>query len=128
MTEQRNQEQCFDHLLPEDVDAQLNLVSQNRFDPTSTGELSVAIVSAIKRADETISGTDNLPPLYEVIDINALEEMCSWLNSDEDHIRHSTTVTFQYVGFLVVVSYDGIIQVYEPNETNRQNNQQPQPF
>ncbi|MBX0324369.1 hypothetical protein EGH21_15165 [Halomicroarcula sp. F13] len=127
MTEQRDQERRYDDHLPVDVDSQLKPVSRNRFGPTSQEELSGAIISAIKSAGGTGHRTANLPPLYEVIDIDALKEMFSWPQPDEDVVHHSMTVTFRYERFLVVVRDDGLIQVYESNETDRQTNQQPRP-
>lgn len=76
-------------------------------EPTTASE---AVVDAV--ADEKgVSPTDVRPPLYAVIDPDALDEIVSSMNRfSDDSPGH---VTFSYAGYEVTVSADGDVSLAE---------------
>lgn len=67
-------------------------------------EAVVEVVSAIRDVEP-----NDLPPLYEAIDPDALDAVCSDAGTDTQ-----PTVQFSYEGLLVTVSAPDVISVVEP--------------
>ena len=65
---------------------------------TSEGELGVRIVSAV--ADRKSLSVDSLPPLYESIEPDALEELVGHAATMHDT---ELVVQFSYAGYIVTV-------------------------
>lgn len=64
------------------------------------------IIAAITGAED-IDATEMQPPLYTVIDPEALETI---LQTSDEH----TTVTFRYKGLRIDISGDGTVSVTDP--------------
>lgn len=81
---------------------------------TSTGEsVSQSIVEAVAEA-EGVAPEELAPPLYEVIDPDALGRLfASTSNAD----RGDGRVTFRYAGHDVTVESDGAVSVEESDAT-----------
>lgn len=48
-----------------------------------------------------------LPPLHDSVDADALDELCQ-------SETNPGTVSFEYADFLVVITTDGVVEVYDP--------------
>jgi hypothetical protein len=88
------------------------LVAQTRYERERDGELGSTIVLAIVEAEGV--GPTELPPLYEVVDVDALEQLLFGSPHGTGGKGSDGTVRFQYVDYLVRVDGDGWIQVYGP--------------
>lgn len=77
-------------------------VQQGNHPTESDAALSALVVKAVSDATET--PVDELPPLYHVIDPDALDELFSGRDTDG-------SVGFQYAGQTVTVSADRMITV-----------------
>ncbi|MFC7138137.1 HalOD1 output domain-containing protein [Halobaculum litoreum] len=75
--------------------------------PTSAS----AIVSAV--AERTRTPEDELPPLYESIDVDAIQAL---LAHAADRPGAAPSVTFPYAGCTVTVDPDGTVRVEVPGE------------
>lgn len=97
-----------------DADDEWTQVGQRKYDPERDADLTTPIVYVLAEA-EGVSPTElKTPPLYDVIDVPAVE--ASFFGSDvTGRTRQGTgTTTFRYNQYLVNVRSDGWIQVYEP--------------
>jgi len=99
-----------------DHDDHWKQVVQRHYDPAQDGELTTAIIFAIADAEGSSPDEIKSPPLYEVINVPAIER--SLLGSGtRDESRQSTgTLEFRYTDYLIKVRSDGWIQVYETIE------------
>ena len=72
-------------------------------------ELSIGAV--VTSAVETVSGRDvtDLPPLHDVVDVDALDKLFRPRRSGER--RTNGSVTFQFAGYTVTVYADGLLVV-----------------
>jgi len=75
---------------------------------TSEGELAVRIVSAV--ADRKSLSVDSLPPLYESIEPDALEELVGHAATMHDT---ELVVQFTYAGYIVTVRGSKEISIEE---------------
>lgn len=89
-------------------------VSHRSFERVGDGDLSYEITAAIADAEGVAVTTITSPPLFEVVDVFALEEM--FFGHPKGGISHDCTeqVQFRYRGFRVMVTSDGRIIVTEP--------------
>jgi hypothetical protein len=93
-------------------------VGQRHYDPDGRGELTAAIVYAIAEADGVSPSEVKSPPLYETVDVPAIEAAFFGPDVAGESRQGVGTIEFQYVGYLVKVRSDGWIQVYEPTDTD----------
>lgn len=89
-------------------------VTQLKYD--REGELATALVKAIAEA----KGVDPLdhaqmPPLYESVDAQALEETFFGPSGADTDREEAGTITFRYNGYTILLRSDGWIFVYEPS-------------
>jgi hypothetical protein len=84
---------------------------ETKYETSGSGDLTSAIVFAVAEA----AGTDPLeltwPPLYEYVDLDALESI--FFGSETRASNLGGCVSFTYEGFDVQVWSDGTIQVAE---------------
>lgn len=82
--------------------------------PTTTGKssLSHAVVQAVAEA-ERVDPLELTPPLYEVIDSDALDRLFAVTPT---HHRTDGEVSFSYNGYGVTVRGDGSVSVEEHDE------------
>ena len=73
------------------------------FEPDTPGSTAEAIISLVAETD----GRDplELPPLYEAVDPEALNQLC--MSSSDSDLR----VSFTYAGFTVLVEGSGIVHL-----------------
>ena len=82
---------------------------------TATAEtrtVSESVVEVVAEAEET-DPLELTPPLYEVIEPDALDQVFAATPTDE---RRKGTVTFSYNGYEVTVRGDGDVSVDERDE------------
>jgi len=91
-------------------------VAQRHYEPNGQGELTTAIVFAIAEAEDVSPSEVKSPPLYESVDVPAIEDAFFGPNVSEKSRQGIGTVEFQYTDYLVKVKSDGWIHVYELSE------------
>jgi hypothetical protein len=90
-------------------------VNQAHYDRESDGELATKLIFTIADTkDVDPLNYDELPPLYESIDAQTLEETFFGPSGAETERDESGAVEFRYIGYKVVLRADGWIFVYEP--------------
>lgn len=91
--------------------AEWDLAAQEPYD--ETGELTTAIVYAVAEAEEISPRDVKNPPLYEVVDTDALE--AAYLGAREQTPDRDTycSTEFMYRGLRVVVRNNGWVLVHE---------------
>lgn len=94
-------------------------IAQRHYEPNGQGELTTAIVFAIAEAEDVSPSEVKSPPLYESVDVPAIEDAFFGPDVAGASRQGIGTVEFQYTDYLVKVKSDGWIQVYEPTETDR---------
>ena len=91
------------------------LLQQAHYDRTSAGELATALAYTIADAKGVDPlDRDEMPPLYDYIDAQALEESFFGPSGADTPREEDGVVTFSYTGYKVAFSADGWIFVYEP--------------
>lgn len=73
------------------------------FEPDSTGSASEAVVSLVAETEER--DPLDLPPLYEAVDPEALDQLCA--SPSESNIK----ISFSYCGYTVLIEGSGIVQL-----------------
>jgi hypothetical protein len=100
-----------------DADGHWRQVAQRPFDPAAGESLTVVVVSTIADAMGVEPIEVQSPPLFDVVDIAALED-AYFANGKTTEGRDSTgSATFKYNDYLVAVRSDGWVQVSEPGQT-----------
>ncbi|MCU4801704.1 hypothetical protein OB920_15095 [Halobacteria archaeon HArc-gm2] len=93
-------------------------VGQRPYDSDGPKELPTEIVYAVA----AIRGIDptkvTAPTLYDCADVSAIESVCFGQNRSSRGPLES--VRFRFGEFLVMVTSNGWIQIYEPNESQRE--------
>jgi hypothetical protein len=92
-----------------------NLVEQAHYDREGDRELATALVTAIADAKD-VDPLDSaaMPPLYESLDVAALEATFFGPSGAGPDHQEDGLVTFHYTGYKVALRDDGWIFVYEP--------------
>lgn len=91
-------------------------LKQRLYDPDQTGDLTTEIVYAIGEAADVPPSDVKSPPLYETIDVAAIEETFFSSDNENESRQGIGTIEFRYVEYRIKVRSDGWIQVYEPTE------------
>jgi len=91
-------------------------VAQRQYDSDGNGELTTAIIEAIAAAEGVSPREIQSPPLYESVDLPAIEDAFFGPEISDGSRQGAGTVEFQYTDYLVNVQSDGWIRVYEPTE------------
>ncbi len=118
MTVDENTETSHSEEPQTDQRTQSSQAAQRHYDPDRDGELTTAIVFALAEAED-ISPTElKSPPLYEVIDVPAIEKAFFGPETRSGSRQGAGTVEFQYTDYLVTVKSDGWVQIYETNGTD----------
>lgn len=97
-------------------DAPSRQVAQRHYEPGGQGELTTAIVFAIAEAQGVAPSDVKSPPLYDFIDVPAIED--AFFGPDVAGVsrRGVGTVEFRYTDYLVKVQSDGWIRVFESDD------------
>lgn len=96
------------------ADVEWELATQVPFDEGETHDLTSAIVAGVAET-EAVSPLDvKDPPLYEVLDVAALEEAFFGSSIAVERSDDLRTVEFMYRGHRIVVRSDAWVQVYRP--------------
>lgn len=80
------------------------------YDETDAESISRAVISAVSAVAD--ARPVDLPPLYDVVDPEALDELFPYGDADVQPTEGS--VRFSYAGFVVSVRASGEVSVYEP--------------
>ncbi|MFC6977303.1 HalOD1 output domain-containing protein [Halomicroarcula sp. GCM10025709] len=90
-------------------------VHQEHYDRESDGELATALAFAIAEAKgvDPLNHTE-MPPLYEFIDAQALEETFFGPSGAGTRRTEAGAITFMYDNHKIALQSDGWISVYEP--------------
>ncbi|MDG5821185.1 HalOD1 output domain-containing protein [Natronococcus sp. A-GB7] len=91
-------------------------VTQRHYDPARDGELTTAIVFAVAEAEDVSPNEVTSPPLYESVDVAAIENAFFGSNPEDGPRRGTGVVEFRYADYLVKVRSDSWIQICEPAE------------
>ncbi len=103
-----------DPSLTQDIEWQQ--AAQRMYEPDRDGELTKAIVFALADADGVPPNELKSPPLYEMIDVPAIEKVFFRSTSTEFNRQVTGVIEFRYIEYLVNVRSDGRISVYEQRE------------
>ena len=91
-------------------------VAQRHYEPDGNTELTTTIIYAIAEAEGVSPSGVKSPPLYESVDVPAIEHAFFGPDAATESRQGVGTVAFQYTEYLVKVRSDGWIHVYEPSE------------
>ncbi|WP_277556156.1 HalOD1 output domain-containing protein [Halobaculum limi] len=95
-----------------DTDTHLSVVERRQFDPTTSDDLARLVVETVAAtADNGAAETPAGPPLYESVDIDALFQVLFDTGQDPDNQLAHEQLSFEYRGFIVVVTGEGRIDV-----------------
>jgi hypothetical protein len=94
-----------------DGDTRWRQVVQRHFDPNGDDELTTALVFAIAEAEGVSPRDVKSPPMYEVVDVTAVENALFGPGTRAESRRG--TIEFRYAEYLLKVGSDGWIQVFE---------------
>ena len=89
------------------------LLTQRCYDPDRDGELTASIVFAIADAACIPASEVSPPPLYDVIDVSAVENLLFNGGPRDSSEQLDTIITFHYLDYLLSIRSDGRIAVYE---------------
>ena len=98
------------------ADIHQSQVAQRHYEPNGQGELTTAVIYAIAEAEGVSPDAVKSPPLYEFIDVPAIEDAFFGPDISEESRRGVGTIEFRYTDYLVTVRSDGWIRVFEPTE------------
>jgi len=101
-----------------DADTNWSQVAQRNYEPDGQGELTTTIIYAIAEAEDVSPTEVKSPPLYESVDVPAIEDAFFGADVSGDSRQGGGTVEFQYTDYLVKVRSDGWVQVYETTDPN----------
>jgi len=93
-------------------------VTQRHYDPEGNEELTTVIVYAIADARGVSPIEVKSPPLYEVVDVPAIENTFFGPDVAGESRQSVGTVEFQYTNYLIQVESDGWVQLYESTGTD----------
>lgn len=96
----------------------LRQVRNYQYDSMQAGELLLVLTAAIAAAEDVSVREVPGPPLWETIDIGALEKTLFGDTDTPPSQAVGGVVTFRYHDYVVVVSSDGSIELYEPSDTD----------
>jgi len=99
-----------------DADTHQWQVAQCHYEPDGRRELTTAIIYAIAEAEGVSPSEVKSPPLYESVDVPAIENTFFGPDISDESRQGVGTVEFRHADYLVKVRSDGWIQVYEPSE------------
>ena len=91
-------------------------VAQRHYDPDGNGGLTTAIIYAIAAAEGVEPVEVKSPPLYESVDVPAIEDAFFGPDVAGSSRQGVGTVEFSYADYLVSIGSDGWIQIYEPSD------------
>ena len=100
------------------VDTHQRQVAQRHYEPNGQGELTTAIIYAIAEAEGVSPSELKSPPLYESVDVPAIEDAFFGPDVAGGSRQSAGRVEFQYADYLVKVQNDGWIRVYELSEAD----------
>ncbi len=92
------------------------LVVQLPFDADGGDELTSAVITAVAEAEGVRPREVKTPPLYEVVDVSALESAFFGSQTIDGSGDGHLSVEFMYRGHRILVRSDGWVQVYEVAE------------
>ena len=94
-------------------------VAQRYYEPDGTGELTTAIIYAIATAEGVAPIEVKSPPLYDSVDVPAIENAFFGQETNGEARQGVGTVEFPYDDYLVKVTSEGWIHIYEPSDAER---------
>ncbi|WP_418286029.1 HalOD1 output domain-containing protein [Halorubrum sp. DTA46] len=98
-------------------DAHWKQVAQRPYDPAGNTELSTVIVFAIADAKGVPPDEISSPPLYESVDVAAIETALFGRDGERIVTNGTGSVEFRYTEYLIRVRGNGWVQVHESDES-----------
>lgn len=98
----------------DDPDTNRSEVTQRHYDPGGRRELTTTIVFAVAEAEGVPPSELRSPPLYDAVDVPAIENAFFGANGDRGSRKGVGSIEFRYTGYLVTVRNDGWVQVSRP--------------
>jgi len=95
------------------TDTHQSQVAQRHYEPGERRELTTEVISAVAAAEGVPPTAVTSPPLYESVDVSAVEDAFFGPDIAGESRQGVGTVEFQYIDYLVRVRSDGWIRVYE---------------
>lgn len=99
-----------------DSDFGWKLAAQRVYESESQDELTTAVAMAIADAAGVSPREAGAPPIYEFVDVAALEDILFGISVGETPQEQAVGIEFRYYGYLVTLNSDGMIRIYEPEE------------
>lgn len=96
----------------------LRQIRNYQYNSMQADELLVVLTAAIAAAEDVSVREIPGPPLWETIDIRALEKILFERTGTPTSQAVGGVVTFQYLDYVVVVSSGGSIELYEPSDAD----------
>jgi hypothetical protein len=93
-------------------------VARRLYDPEEDSDLTTVIVYALADARGVSPVELKSPTLYECVDAESLETTLFGENGGATSRQGSGTVKFQYAEYVVTVTSDGWVEVYESSSTD----------
>jgi hypothetical protein len=100
------------------ADTRWSQVAQRHYEPDGSAELTTAIIYAIAEAEGVSPSEVKSPPLYESVDVPAIEDAFFGPNVAGESRQGVGTVEFHHTDYRVKVRSDGWVQVYESTEAD----------
>lgn len=97
-------------------DTEWTLETQVPFEAGGRHDLTAAIIVGVATAEDVSPKAITEPPLYEILDVAALEAAFFGSTTIGRHDDSFRSVEFMYRGHRVVVRSDAWVQVYRPVE------------
>lgn len=94
-------------------DTSWRVVEQRLYDRDCPDDLTTAVIEAVADAEDVDLLDVKEPPLYEIVDIGAIEDCFFGPNEGEERGNSVGSVDFEYRGLRVTVRSDGWVQVAE---------------
>lgn len=99
---------------PYENDTALQLLVQTLYDPVQDDELGTKVVDALTSLPSVdVDEFWDLPPLYDAVDVDALERTFFGMGTGGPHREVQGVVSFEYLEHVVAVRNDGWIFVYQ---------------
>lgn len=99
------------------TDTRWSQVTQRHYKPEGPRELTTAVIYAIAEAEYVSPSEIKSPPLYEWVDVAAVNDALFETNGSDGSPEGS--VEFRYTNYFVNVRSDGWIRVFEPTDSGR---------
>ena len=106
----------FGAATPHHDETEWAFAAQDVYEPDGNRDLTTTIISAIAAAEGVPIQDVTAPPLYDIVDGEALEQALFGATRLGVYREWTGSVAFYYVQYKVRVESDGWVTVFEPDE------------